>query len=319
MHPGAGADVDDMVGQPNGVFIMLNHQHGVAEVTQTEQCVQQAAIVALVQADGGLIQHVHHADQAGTNLAGQANALSLAAGQRVGATGQGQVVQPDIDQKTQALADFLEDGPGDLRMAAAQVQRCHLLLGFAHRGADQLGQATPVDLYMPRRPVQALAVAIRAGLVGEVFGQLLAHRDGIGLAIAALHVRDDPLEPMSPRPGAPALAGVGELDGIASAAVEHHLLDVVGQFVERGVQIKVVVGGQRFDQRVEISIALVPATNRAVAQRDIRVGHHTVAVEDLQLAQAVAGRAGPGGVVEREQPGLQLANGPAADLAGIAR
>jgi hypothetical protein len=48
---------------------------------------EQARVVALVQADRGLVEHVHHADQAGADLAGQADALRLAAGQRIGACG----------------------------------------------------------------------------------------------------------------------------------------------------------------------------------------------------------------------------------------
>ena len=80
---------------------------------------EQALVVALVQADRRLVEDVHHADQAGADLAGQADALRFAAGQRVGAAIERQVVEADVDQELQALADFLEDLVGDLAAPAA--------------------------------------------------------------------------------------------------------------------------------------------------------------------------------------------------------
>jgi hypothetical protein len=63
-------------------------------------------VVALVQADRGLVEHVHHAGQAGADLAGQADALRLAARQGVGLSGRGQVVEADVDQEAQAAGDL---------------------------------------------------------------------------------------------------------------------------------------------------------------------------------------------------------------------
>ena len=46
-----------------------------------DQGAEQAFVIALVQADRGFIQHVHHANQPGANLACQTNTLRLS-GQR---------------------------------------------------------------------------------------------------------------------------------------------------------------------------------------------------------------------------------------------
>jgi hypothetical protein len=86
------------------VLVVLDHDHGVAEVAQALQRAEQALVVALVQADRGFVEDVHHADQAGADLAGQADALRLAAGERVGAAVERQVVEADVDQEAQALA-----------------------------------------------------------------------------------------------------------------------------------------------------------------------------------------------------------------------
>ena len=48
---GAGAEVDDIVGHPNGLFIVLDDDDGVAEIAQPGQRREQLAVVALVQAD----------------------------------------------------------------------------------------------------------------------------------------------------------------------------------------------------------------------------------------------------------------------------
>ena len=68
MLAGARADVDDVVGHPDRVLVVLDDEHGVAEVAQAVERVDEAAVVALVQADRRLVEHVEHADQAGADL-----------------------------------------------------------------------------------------------------------------------------------------------------------------------------------------------------------------------------------------------------------
>ena len=87
VHAGARAHVDDVVGGEDGVAVVLDDDHRVAEVAQALQRVEQARVVALVQADRRLVEHVEHAAQAGADLRRQADALPLAARQRRGARG----------------------------------------------------------------------------------------------------------------------------------------------------------------------------------------------------------------------------------------
>ena len=84
---------------------------------------EQPRIVALMQADRRLVEHVEHAGQAGADLRGEADALALAAGQRAGRARQRQIIEADIDQKFQPLADFLEDAPGDLVLLGGELVR----------------------------------------------------------------------------------------------------------------------------------------------------------------------------------------------------
>ena len=82
VNAGAGADVEHMVGGADGVLVVLDHDHGVAEIAQALERFDQPVVVALVQADRGLVEHVEHARQAAADLAGEADALALAAAQR---------------------------------------------------------------------------------------------------------------------------------------------------------------------------------------------------------------------------------------------
>ena len=84
VHPSAWPHVDHVVGHADGVFVMLDHNDGIAQVAQMFQRIQQAIIVALMQANGRFIQHVHNAGQAGTNLRGQTNPLGFTARKRIG-------------------------------------------------------------------------------------------------------------------------------------------------------------------------------------------------------------------------------------------
>ena len=78
----ARAEIDDVVGAAYGFLVVLDYQHGVAEIAKFLQRFEQAAIVAVMQANGRLVEHIQHAAQLGTDLGRQANALALAAGER---------------------------------------------------------------------------------------------------------------------------------------------------------------------------------------------------------------------------------------------
>ena len=87
--PRARADVDHVVGRADGLLVVLDHDDRVAQVAQPLERADQALVVPLVQADGGLVEHVEHADQPAADLAGQPDALRLAARQRRRPSGPG--------------------------------------------------------------------------------------------------------------------------------------------------------------------------------------------------------------------------------------
>ena len=120
---GAGADVDDVVGDRDRVLVVLDDDHGVAEVAQPDQRLDEAVVVALVQADRRLVEHVQHADQAGADLDGQPDALRLAAGERGRRPFEREVVEADVEQELQPVVDLLDDALGDHLARARSARR----------------------------------------------------------------------------------------------------------------------------------------------------------------------------------------------------
>src|SRR5262249_57225073 len=92
-------------------------EHGVAQVAQALEGLQQPAVIALVQTDRRLVEDVEHADQAGADLSREADSLAFAAGQRPGRAVEGEVIEADVAEEAQALADLLEHAARDDRLA----------------------------------------------------------------------------------------------------------------------------------------------------------------------------------------------------------
>ena len=135
MHARAGADVDDIVRRPDRVLVVLDDDHRVAEVAQAPQRVEEPRVVALVQADRRLVEHVEDAGEARADLRGEPDALALAARERAGRARQRQIVEPDVAQENQPVADLLQDSLRDL--VALGVELFGQALRPFDRGADR--------------------------------------------------------------------------------------------------------------------------------------------------------------------------------------
>ena len=114
VHDGAavdtrpGADVDDPVGGADGVFVVLDDDERVAQVAQRDERVDEPPVVALVQADARLVEHVEHPREAGADLGRQADALCLTARERGRRAGEVEVAEPDPDQEVEADLDLAQ-------------------------------------------------------------------------------------------------------------------------------------------------------------------------------------------------------------------
>src|SRR5713226_3732111 len=62
----AGAQIDDAIRSLDGVRIVLPNQHGLPQVAQSFENINEPLRVAGMQAERGLIDHVERANQIGT-------------------------------------------------------------------------------------------------------------------------------------------------------------------------------------------------------------------------------------------------------------
>ena len=103
----------------DGVFIVFDDEHGVAEIAQRFERFDEALVVALMQTDGRFVEHVEHSAQARTDLRGQANALAFAAGERGGIAIEREIAEADGVQKFEPLDNLAAQPLGDQRLRVA--------------------------------------------------------------------------------------------------------------------------------------------------------------------------------------------------------
>ena len=77
--PRPGPDVDHPVGRPDRLLVVLHDEDRVAEVAEARERRDQLRVVALVEADRGLVEDVQDAHQRRADLGREADALGLAA------------------------------------------------------------------------------------------------------------------------------------------------------------------------------------------------------------------------------------------------
>src|SRR3546814_7475215 len=77
-------------------LVMLDDDDGVAEVAEAFERREQPVVVALVETDARLVEHVQDARQAAADLRGEADALALAARKRTRGAVEGEIIEPDL-------------------------------------------------------------------------------------------------------------------------------------------------------------------------------------------------------------------------------
>ena len=247
---GAGAHVDEVIGVADGVLVMLDDEDGVAEIAQAAERDQQPLVVALVEADRGLVEHVEDARQARADLAGEADALALAARERARGAVEVEIIEADIVEEAEALVDLLEDGAGDLVLGRIELlgERREPGQSVADGAGGGLADMLAGDLHRERLGAEAGAVADLARRGALIFAELLAHPGGFGLEHAAVEIADHAVERLLDLVAA---AAVDEAQGDRAAlgAVEDDVVDVLRQVLPR-----------RFEARNRIRVARLPST-----------------------------------------------------------
>ena len=120
----AGADVDDPVGVPHHVEIVLDDEQRVARGLQPVERRQQRFGVDRMQTGGRLVEHVDDAEQVRAHLRRQPKPLQFARRQRGRAALERQVAEPEVEQHGEARLEVLGDPLRDdhlLRMLRLRI------------------------------------------------------------------------------------------------------------------------------------------------------------------------------------------------------
>ena len=247
MYARARTDVHDEIGGAHGVLVVLDHEHGVAEVAELPERGEQLVVIALVQPDGRLVENVQNAHQTRADLRRQPDALALAAGERRGCAREREVVQPHRLQKAKAGAQLAQDLRRDDRRRAVQLQLVYepQRVGDGQRAEVHNAHAAHRDRQrqLPQPPAAALGARAR----GHTFLQLLLHRLGLRFGKAAADIVQHALERALQR-AAPVRALVVDGQLFRARAVEDGVLRRLRQRGKRLGERKVVF----FRQRVKI-------------------------------------------------------------------
>jgi len=310
-------ELDDLVGDPHRVFVVLDHDHRVPAVAQGDQGIEELAIVVRVQADARLVQNVDHPDQPHAELCRETHALGLAAGQGAIVSFKRQVAQAGLEQEVQPLLDAVDH----LAQRRIPTEGRAQLPGQALRRGDiqrhEIGKSPTGDPHRATAGIEAVTAAFRTGAAHHERREPRPESIAVGVAEAFLEVGDDARE--GHRLG---LTHAPQLERKLAIAgtVQQHAPRFLRQLAPGFLRIKWQLLGQLLQDRVvaddEVLAPDAPRLERAFPDRLVRVGDDQLRDKTQFAAEAVASRACTLTVTERKVPRSQLRENLPADLAG---
>ena len=132
---GAGAEVDDVVGDRDRLRLVLDDQHGVALVAQLQQQVVHPLDVVRVQPDGGLVEDVGDVGQRRAEVADHLGALGLAARTACRPGGRGRGSRGRSRRTSRAGAAGPASSGATDGSSSSRTQSARSLICIAHRSA----------------------------------------------------------------------------------------------------------------------------------------------------------------------------------------
>ena len=309
---GTRADVDDPVGDPHGLLVVLDDDEGVAEVLEADEGLDQPLVVALVQADRRLVEDVEHAHEPGADLGREADALRLTARQRPAGSIEGEVVEADVEQELQTLLDLLEHPLADLALADRQVEGAQVVGGLVDRQRADLGDVLAAlvlgaEGHRDRDRLEAGATAGRARHLAHEALEALPAGVGLRLAVAALDIGTHALEGGVVGPLATVAVAGDDVD-LGLVPLEQRGARQRGELVPGRVEVEAELLPERVGEPEEVvgDVGAAPGRDGTLAERRTGVGDDQLGV-DLHLgAETGAHRAGAEGGVEGERAGLEV-------------
>ena len=161
--PGTWAEIDDAVGSAHGFLIMLDHHERVAFCCETLQRIEELFVVAWMEPDRRLVEHVKNTTKVRSKLGCEANSLGFAAAERLRATIQGKVIKANFGKELEALANFRNDVSCDFCRAAGEDQFIAEIKGVGRGRFGEIGDRVLLKKDIGRGFVETGAFADWAG------------------------------------------------------------------------------------------------------------------------------------------------------------
>ena len=312
-------DIHNVIGGKHRFLVVLHHQHRIPQIAQTLERREQLVVVALVQADARLVEDIQHARQRGADLRRQPDALTFAAGQRPGGSGERQVFQPDAVQEAEPFADLLEDSGGDHLIALGKLQLIDECERVRHRHIAEFADVDPAYRHSETHGGEAASFAGVAGDLAHVRFDLLLDPAALRITETAFQVVDNPLK-FGFVMALPVGCAAVELDFLALRSVEQDIYDLVGQVGDGGVEREFVVLRQAVEVHRSDGIALhspAAALETALIDGQPAVREDLLRIDLHEYAEPGAFGTRAVGVVEREHTRGELLDADAVLGAGV--
>src|SRR5579872_4289891 len=277
---------------------MFHENQCVAKVAQMLEGAEQTAVVARVQADGRFVEDVQDAGQPAADLTGEPNPLRFAAGKRRGRASQREVIEADIDEELQAIANLAQQLAGELLFRFRQLQRQEQRHDIAKRTLRELAERQHLargerETASRRVVAQARAVADRAGHFTYQMVKALAIR-----RTNARNLVDGGKQPLVLELDARRI----QIDPRLAGAVKNGALWPRSELLEWRIERNAEVPRDRFGeaQKRAIGVQVRPRRQRPLAQRPAHVADEQRGVGALLNAQTLARRTPAERTVERK-------------------
>ena len=318
VEPGARPHVHEPVGAAHHLLVVLDDDDGVADVPEPSERVDQPRVVALVEPDRRLVEDVEDADELRADLRREPEPLRLAARQRRRRTIQRQIADADVVEEREPLADLLHDPVADQLLGRRQLELVEEPERARHRQLRERVNGTVAHRDREHLRLEARALADRARPQRHVLLDPLALRGRVRLLVAAREARRDAVERQHVLALPPHAVAVLDVDLLAVGAVQEAALLLLGQLGPRLRRVDLVPVGDGLDHGLVEArgSAHRPRHERAVVDRDRRIGDEQVGIDLLLRAEAGAARARAVRRVEGEDPRLQLGQRDAVVGAG---
>ena len=245
---GAGPEVHDVVRGADRALVVFDDDHRVAEVAQALERPDQLGVVALVQADRGLVEDVEDADQARADLRREPDPLRLAAGERRRGAVQREVADPDRVEEGEPLLDLPDDESGDRTLGLGHLQLADPLQRGLRGEGGVLVDAEVADPDRAALRPQACAAALGARPERHDLLDPLPGVVGVGLLVAALEPVEDALVADAVAAAAAVAVPVADRVALVAGAVKQDLPVAVGEILPGGFDVDLVSIGDGLHQ-----------------------------------------------------------------------